>query len=328
MTSYTEMARESDDSDLETEIVAMYTEAVGILEGYVTDSIWNGHGTALCIRGMVFVHEGSNRWGFEGRSRWFHNFFAQAQFMMGALGERTTHPINQPEKRMTTTRALGSQHPLCCRGCGRRPGFTNLGKGENQWWVCSECNMPTEQWWSTQGDEVLNKFTDGPLDGMVYTSTSILNDPRLTHLLLGYTFTQEVVKSEKTGAIARVWLFSSTHHASVVQASTTPTESSTNGRGIMTAPESTETAPAAPAPESVNTSDLLKARNDLKLSRTQVSQAAGVTVAQLARIENGGKRTTEAEATQVRTALDKLRANQPAAVPAPPVEGEAAPDPA
>lgn len=96
---------------------------------------------------------------------------------------------------------------------------------------------------------------------------------------------------------------------------------------VQETPESTETPAtetAAPV-EPVITADLLETRKRLGLSRTPVSEAAGVTVAQLARIEKGGNRTTAAEAQQVRDALAKLEAE----APAPAAEAtEAASDPA
>src|SRR3982751_2041745 len=70
---------------------------------------------------------------------------------------------------------------LCRRKCSGRPGFTNIGSAETHWWVCGACHRPTEEWFRGQGDAVLNKFVDGALDGMVYTSSSVLDDPRLAH---------------------------------------------------------------------------------------------------------------------------------------------------
>lgn len=90
-------------------------------------------------------------------------------------------------------------------------------------------------------------------------------------------------------------------------------------------PEPTDAPAPAPAAvvEPVDVSDLLSKRNSLKLSRTVVANKAGVTVAQLYRIEQGGKRTTEDEAAKVRQALVELEAEQPVAAPA-----EAAANPA
>lgn len=92
-------------------------------------------------------------------------------------------------------------------------------------------------------------------------------------------------------------------------------------------PDPTETPAPAPAPaEPVDVSDLLAKRNALKLSRTTVAAKANITVAQLYRIEQGGKRTTANEATKVREALAELEAEQPA--PAAATEGETPANPA
>jgi DNA-binding transcriptional regulator YiaG len=171
---------------------------------------------------------------------------------------------------------------------------------------------------------VLNKFSGGPLDGMVYTSSSLLDDPRLTHFVNGYSCTGTIVHSQATNAVARVWELSAT-----VDTSRTTTQ---NGASPVTAPETTESTEAAeaPAPEAppVDASGIVQKRKDLKLSRTPVAAQAQITVAQLARIENGGKRTTQAEVDQVNAALDALalqvQAAQ-AAAPTPAPEGSADP---
>lgn len=315
------------------ELMQVHDDISGILDGSIKNSRWNGFGASLCVYGMVLVNVGIERLILRmprdrSHAQWVSDFkfFVQAQYMMTALGERIEKPASAGGKpRMTARYALSSKHPLCCSGCPGRNGFTNRAAAPGEWWVCSSCHRPTEGWFRGQGDAVLNKFTGGPLDAMVYTSSSLLDDPRLSNLILGYQFTPEILTSENTGAIARVWLYAAPQPGSVSQARSTETTTPINGRGTMTATEeSTETAAAEPvAPvEPVNVSDLLTKRNALKLSRTPVSQAAGVTVAQLARIEKGGPRTTQAEADQVRAALVKLEAEAP--IPAPPASTEAA----
>ena len=76
-------------------------------------------------------------------------------------------------------------------------------------------------------------------------------------------------------------------------------------------------APAEKAPkiklEPVDISDLVDRRKALGLSRTVVAAAAQVTVSQLYRIENGGARTKQEEADQVRAAIVQLEADAAAA---------------
>lgn len=158
---------------------------------------------------------------------------------------------------------------------------------------------------------MLHKFVGGPLDGLVYTSITLLDDTRLSHTLLGYRCTGDVVHSQVTGAVARVWEPSAT----VDTAGT----SMQNGATEVTAPETTESAETTEAAAVVETVDgaPTKARREaLKLSRTPVAAQAGMTVAQLARIENGGKRTTQAEVDQVNAALDELEKQTAQAQPA------------
>lgn len=211
---------------------------------------------------------------------------------------------------------------VCQRKCPGRPGFTNIGTAESHWWVCGACRRPTEEWLRGQGDTMLNKFVGGPLDGMVYTSSSLLEDASLAHLVLGYVYTSEVAHSPTTAATARVWELSAT-------VDTTNTDAQ-NGVHKMTAPQETQESPVAEAPappaEPVDVSGIVNRRKSLQLSRTPVAAQAGMTVAQLARIENGGKRTTPEEVAQVTAALDALEAQQPVAATPTPEGG--APDPA
>lgn len=208
--------------------------------------------------------------------------------------------------------------PLICHGCSGRRGFTNISTDPDiQWWVCGKCLKPTEGWFKSQGDDVLNMFRGGPLDGYVYTSTTLLSDNRLINLVLGYQFGNEVVTSVTTGKTARVWSFDKVPLA----ATTDPQE---GNKKMTSAQETQESAEApAPAPEPIDASDIRVKREELKLSRTPLAAEAGVTIAQLARIENGGKRTTQAEADQVRAALTRLAERQPA--PAPTAEGDSNP---
>lgn len=167
---------------------------------------------------------------------------------------------------------------------------------------------------------MLNKFQGGPLDQMVYASSTLLSDARLAHLVQNYIWTSEIITSDLTGRTARVWLFQP------AQPDTVSPNVDNHGRGNtkMTAPqESQETgtveAEAQPAAEPVQTADLLETRKRLGLSRTPVAEAAGVSIAMLARIEKGGARTTAEEAQVVRNALAKLEqeaAQAPAAEPA------------
>jgi hypothetical protein len=326
---------------LTDETLQIHDHVVDILQGTVAHSRWAGHGASLCVRGLVLIQVGREREIFNPGGGWEHvfKFLIQAQFMMTALGERIEKPKNdEGKKRMNVEgkeKQPKSSSALICKvlSCSRRPGFTNIGTAANQWWVCGSCLRPTERWFKSQGDAMLNMFRGGPLSGMVYDSTMLLTDLRLAHVVLGYKWTNEILKSETTQQEARVWLFSNEQPDRVTPSGQPTAMSSPLEGATMTAEPTPEVpqvpdAPATPEPaavvEPVDVSDLLTKRNSLKLSRTVVANKADVTVAQLYRIEQGGKRTTQAEADKVRQALRELEADQPA----PAAEGETAANPA
>lgn len=87
-------------------------------------------------------------------------------------------------------------------------GFTNLGAGTpHQWWVCGTCHRPKKYWVQAQGDAVLNFFRGGHLDGQAYKTSVLLTPAALPLRVHEYSWTPEIITSEKTGSTARVWVF-------------------------------------------------------------------------------------------------------------------------
>ena len=281
---------------------------------------WNGHGAWVCTLGM--------------REDPVDSRMVRMQYMMVEIGERITKPTSENgQPRVKNPRKSGQEvtNDFTCHGCRGREGYTNLGDGKNEWWVCAVCKRPTEKWLRALGDDVLNMFRGGPADGLVYESSFLLTAEGLRVPVYQYMCTQEMVTSKLNGRVARVWVFQpGPTPSSVAVAQTTTT---TNGVNNMSVPEGqvpevpevpqVPEAPAAPeapaekAPkiklEPVDTSDLVDRRKALGLSRTVVAAAAQVTVSQLYRIENGGARTKQEEADQVRAAIVQLEADAAAA---------------
>jgi DNA-binding transcriptional regulator YiaG len=339
-------------------------------------TMWRGHGAALLTYGLVVCDEWIGR-GYRDTTR--PKLVAMLPLMV-SLGERIERPqwwgVQEvhdshkaklhrkdmshygqyfvyerfhheyvwPEGRARKTpreERVSTKSQLVCQGCGRRPGFTNIGTRAVHWWVCGNCNRPTEAWMKGR-QEVLNKFSGGPLAEMVYDSRTLLTDERLSFAVLGYRYTTEQVISPVTGAVARVWLYSAEGPDSVTT-SAQLSASNPSSQGVNTvstpdlptAPELPDApvadaaapaeaaAPAAPAApkEPAKTDDLEPLRKSLGLSRSKLAAASGLSEAKVYRIEKGGARTTEAEATLLRNALNEIKAAQPA-------EGEAPAAPA
>jgi hypothetical protein len=329
--------------------------------------MWRGHGAALCVYGMVVCRV----WRERGFKDTMLERFIALQYLMTAMGERIEKPkwigdenlhrshrsnlvrkdpgfysfFNEPPDleyiwpdgmKRSGVRAEVRQkvaNSITCRGgCGGRKGFSNRGDGKNQWWVCSQCGLPTEQWLRAQGDDVLNMFCGGPIDGYVYTTTLLLSVEGLRIPVAQYVWTPEIIVSEKTGRAARVWRFQPGEGpGNVALAGNTTIPISGAVKNMSETPESTvnhEAAAAAPVSEPIDTADLRPRREALKASRTQVAVEAGVTVAQLYRIETGGKRTTAEEAKTVRDAIERLERNAAdVAAAQTPAQGAGAPDP-
>lgn len=201
-------------------------------------------------------------------------------------------------------------------------GFTNLATNGGEWWVCAGCHKPTKAWIMGQGDELLNYFRGGPLDGLAYETITLIESPHhIGHIpITEYLWSEEIVTSDKTGRRARVWLHKSSVPEEAPAASSTTTvagqasNESQNGEGKM--PKNTMV-------DSGN--GLLDRRADLKLSRRIVAEQAGISQAQLATIEKGGARVKDEDVANVRAALDAL-APQPS--PEQEQEQEQAVDPA
>lgn len=201
--------------------------------------------------------------------------------------------------------------------CPAPSGFTNLGNIDSyQWWVHASCGRPTEPWLRAQGEDVLNFFKGGPLDGKAYSTSALLDATDPGHVawvtqLLEYQWTPDVVVSPKTGMSARVWLHSSL--APVLQVNETaqapvsasaaagpPSPASSEEGNEMAAKKKTEAAP---------TGTLEDRRKTGGFSRNQVADKAGLSVAVVYRVEKGvsGKTTAE-ETAAVTSALDALEA--------------------
>lgn len=159
---------------------------------------------------------------------------------------------------------------------------------------------------------MLNMFRGGPVDGVVYSTAMLLSPEGLRVPIHQYMWTPQEVRSAD-GRVAQVWVYTQGQMpgnvAPVAIPATQPKSSTRNGVRRMSenVAEQTEAVEPTPAPEPVNTSDLRPMREALKASRPVVAKEAGITVAQLYRIETGGTRTTAEEADKVRSALQRLQ---------------------
>jgi hypothetical protein len=177
-------------------------------------------------------------------------------------------------------------------------GATNLGVGTDiQWWVCVKCKRPTRAWLGGQ-EPMLNLFLGGPLDGSAYETETLI-----THAvdIKNYVWTPDTRVSTSTGATARVWL-----HKDVTQDSVGGHPSTEMHTG-----ESSEQEHNTTGGMPIMSDSLLERRKALKLSRSVVASKAGVTVAQLARIEAGGKKNSQEEISSVSAALDGFTPSDP-----------------
>jgi hypothetical protein len=201
-----------------------------------------------------------------------------------------------------------TESPLVCAdNCGQRSGYTNLGDKENPWWVAAKCKRPTLLWLKVQGDTVVNIFSGGPLDGLAYTTSTLLREVEFHSLITQYRWTPETKVSSVTGRKARVWRHSLlTEPDTVTQGSTT---SPTGGTITMTEQTTQESQATEPAP--IDTSGLEAKREKLGVSRQKVADASDgrLTVAKVYRLERGaGKRTSADEVEAYEKALEILAA--------------------
>ena len=168
--------------------------------------------------------------------------------------------------------------------------YVNLGTGyDARWWVHHVCGKPNEYWVRSLGDDMLNFFRGGDLDGKAY-ATSTLLDHR--DLMVGYRWTPEVLTSQATGATARVWKHESVSDGAVA---TAPQDQS----DLVTTTQ--EERPMA---------TLADRRTKLKISRTVLAEEAGLTHSKIYRIEQENGKTTKEEIKQVSDALDRLEAKR------------------
>lgn len=154
---------------------------------------------------------------------------------------------------------------------------------------------------------MLNFFRGGPLDGLAYTTSTLLDtssesSTQWAKQLLDYTWTPEVILSPTTGASARVWV-----HASIpcVPERVPPKSSAVTG---SPSPAPTKKGNNVAKKDDAVLTPLEERRKAGGFSRNQVAQQAGITVSKVYRIEKGGQRTTEEEIAAVTTALDELEA--------------------
>lgn len=195
-------------------------------------------------------------------------------------------------------------------GCShQKVGFTDGGDG---FWVCGECGNPTLLYLERQGDELLNLFKGGPLDGKAYETTVLLTAKGLPELG-EYVWTPEKVTSQSTGRVARVWNHRTVPVVAVVEQPVRPAEK--KERNTMS--------------QEVVETDLLVRRKALGLSRKKLAELVGTTEAKVWRIETGGTRTTEEEKLAYASGLDSFentkRAEDEASAAAAQAEAAAAP---
>lgn len=213
-----------------------------------------------------------------------------------------SHELRQQAVARPDVQTLASR--ILCR-CGARDGWARL---ENEWdddlWVCPRCGGPS--YMAEEKRMGLAFFRGGPLDGRAYEVATLTRDLSLGPYIIQYNWTPEIITSEQTGATARVWqhkeLPGETARLDGAAAALPPeqpvasdTESEREGDTSMA---DTEAA--------VVTSGLLDRRTALKASRTDVQKISGLTVPQVARIEQGGARTTADEVKSYTDALDAI----------------------
>ena len=187
-----------------------------------------------------------------------------------------------------------------------RQGWSNAGAGtEHEWWVHPTCGRPGRMWLESQGDEMLNFFRGGPMDGTAYKTTDLLTHEALALPVIEYKWTPEVIVSETTGASARVWV----HHA--IANGTEEEEQSSNPAVHPSDDGGSDIAHDVTGGHmsTKSTATLEDRRKSLKLSRGQVAKQSGLTEAKVYRIEKGDSpRTTQEETDAVIAALDALEA--------------------
>jgi len=194
---------------------------------------------------------------------------------------------------------------ISCRCTTNKDGFTNLGVGTDQeWWVHAQCGRPTDGWLREQGDEVLNYFKGGPLDGRAYLTAQLLSRGAMSLPIIEYSWTPDTVTSQKTGATARVWIHKDS--ATAEQGAAEAVEETASSQGDA---DAGETPHHGGNTHMSNTGTSLRERRDaLKISRPQFAEKLGSTPSKVYRIETDGKRTTDEERAAYAALLDQLEA--------------------
>jgi hypothetical protein len=170
--------------------------------------------------------------------------------------------------------------------------LVNKGDDDALWWVHAICGKPIEAWLRARGDQMLLFFRGGPMDGYAYAMSTVLEHPELVE---GYRWIPKMIVSKKNDDTARVWLH----------------ESLPDDAEIVLDHERHDLVTIEQEDRAMPTME--KRRRDLKLSRERLGELAGLTPAQVQRIESNGVRTTDEERRSINDVLDRLEAaRQPA----------------
>lgn len=172
----------------------------------------------------------------------------------------------------------------------------------------------------------LVKFRGGPLADYVYDTKTLLGDEAINLPIIEYKWTSEKVRSEKTGAVAQIWIHHTLLNGQVEQpdlavaaalAVSVPTPASPppvpvpaaavqSAAGVPVAQAGAVATLEAPAPVQevteaapdveaghvgiptggINYENLLERRKGMKFSREQASAATGLAISKIIAIEN------------------------------------------
>jgi DNA-binding transcriptional regulator YiaG len=151
---------------------------------------------------------------------------------------------------------------------------------------------------------VLNYFKGGPMDGRAYLTAALLSRGAMQLPIPEYRWTPDTITSQKTGAVARVWVHQSVDTSADVQGAATSEEP-------VAAPVATDTGETqhnggTPSMSNITGASLRERRDALKISRPQLAEKLGTTPSKLYRIEADGARTTAEEKAAVDQLLTSL----------------------
>lgn len=177
--------------------------------------------------------------------------------------------------------------PLVCTCHVKDPKYVNLGNADHRWWVHIDCQKPYEAWLRSLGDDMLNFFRGGDLDGKAYATSTLLDHQ---YLIAEYRWTPDVIISKKTGDTARVWLH----------------ESIPDDVEIVIDQDRHDLKTVRQKDRPMQTME--RRRKALKMSRERLAELVGMSHAQIQRIESNGVRTTDEERRRIYDVLDRLEA--------------------